>query len=433
MNDTKRLAQDDAALDKDFADAGIFLLDLPHLGRESILNDIKAQYSSTAQRLYFTGKVRAGAAHSVYLLGCLKPDGTLDPDFGENGITSGHFSMQSESGGTSITVLPDGKILLLGRVFGNSVPALARFTSDGTRDLEFGGDDGYVILRMPDAAEDPIQSAASDMNESQDSSTSVIPLDEGKILVTRTYVVSHLADTRAYLFVLNRDGSLDTSFNQKGYVQVIYPGADQTHVVLRGGFLDKDGTIVVVGNLRPAPLSARPLMARYTRDGQPDARFGTGGFFIPTQELPEFGHLNAVIGQPNNRLLGIGATDDGQGLLISLEPDGKYNIQFNGAKPLLTQLGNITYWAAGAMQPDGKIVLCGAIAPADKSMLGVVARLLSDGTLDETFHGRGWVATQVNGRTFFNALTLQNDKKIVAAGVQRTDGNAEGVILRYLS
>ncbi|WP_095121345.1 hypothetical protein [Pseudomonas sp. Irchel s3f10] len=434
MNDSKRLAQDDVALDKDFADAGIFLLDLPHLGRQSILNGIQAQYSSTAERLYFTGEVRASAADSMYLSGCLKPDGTLDPDFGENGVTSGNFLVRTQSAGTSITVLPDGKILLVGRVLGQSVPALARFTSNGTRDLEFGGDDGYVILRMPDAAEDSVQRAASDMNESQDSSTSVVPLDDGKILVVRTYVVTHQADTRAYLFLLNSNGSLDTSFNHKGYVQVIYPGADQTHVKLRSGFVDKDGTIVVAGSLRPTALSGVPLMARYTRDGQPDPRFGSGGFFTTAQDLSEFGQLNSVIGQPNNRLLGIGATNDGQGLLISLEPDGKYNIQFNGAKPLLTQLGqHITYWTAGAMQPDGKIVLCGAIKPADQSSPGAVARLLSDGKLDETFHGRGWASTQVNDMTTFNALTLQSDGKIVVAGFRQADGNAQGVILRYLS
>lgn len=167
MNDSKRLAQDDVALDKDFADAGIFLLDLPHLGRQSILNGIQAQYSSTTERLYFTGEVRASAADSMYLSGCLKPDGTLDPDFGENGVTSGNFLVRTQSAGTSITVLPDGKILLVGRVLGQSVPALARFTSDGTRDLEFGGDDGYVILRMPDAAEDSVQSAASDMKKAR--------------------------------------------------------------------------------------------------------------------------------------------------------------------------------------------------------------------------------------------------------------------------
>lgn len=83
------------------------------------------------------------------------------------------------------------------------------------------------------------------------------------------------------------------------------------------------------------------------------------------------------------------------------------------------------------MQPDGKIVLCGAIKPADESSPGVVARLLDNGSLDRTFHERGWTSTRVDGVTNFNALALQKDGKIVVAGIRYHDGNAQGLILRY--
>ncbi|KHA71095.1 hypothetical protein NZ35_22485 [Pseudomonas chlororaphis] len=431
MNDSMRLTQDDDGRDKTFADDGCFLLERLSLGRESILHGVKTQYSPSAERIYFTGQARSGVTNRPYLLGCLKPDGTLDPDFGDNGITSDYFINRAESVGTSITLLNDGKILLIGRVRGNSVPALARFTSKGTLDPEFGSN-GYAILDMPapDTAQGLVDKTAED--ENQDGATSVTPLADGKILVVHTYVVTHLANTRAYVFLLNSDGSYDKSFNGTGYVQLIHPEADPTRVKLRSGFVDQDGTFVVAGGLHSNSKTEVPLLARFARDGKLVPGFGTGGFFAPPQTLFESAEFKTVIGQPNNRLLGIGSTDDGRGLLISLEADGKYNIQFNGAKPLLTRLDDSsTYWTAGAMQPDGKIVLCGAIKPADESSLGVVARLLDNGSLDTTFQGRGWTSTRVNGLTIFNALALQKDTKIVVAGYRYDHENLQGLILRY--
>ncbi|TMU81693.1 hypothetical protein FGA82_05800 [Pseudomonas fluorescens] len=431
MNDLEQLTQNDVGLDKGFADNGIYHLNHPVLGRQTILHDVKAQYCASVNRLYFTGRGFSGVTYPPYLLGCLKPDGTPDPDFGDNGITSGNFNERTESVGTSLTVLDDGKILLTGWVYGISAPALARFFANGKRDTGFGID-GYVILRRPASSTDQHLTGTTDKNASQDFSTSVTPLADGKILVVSTYVVTHQTDTLAYLFLLNSDGSFDTSFNGTGYVKVIYPGADPAQVKLHSAFVDQDGTFVVAGSLGSDPDRRVPLMARYARDGKLVPGFGTGGFFTPEQPLLTSAKFDTVIAQPNNRLLGIGSTSDGQGLLISLEADGKYNIQFNGAKPLLTRLGdNITSWRSGVMQPDGKIVLCGAIRPADESSPGVVARLLDNGSPDTTFHERGWISTGVDGVTNFNALTLQKDGKIVVAGFRYADENIQGLILRY--
>ncbi|UVL93358.1 hypothetical protein LOY48_20130 [Pseudomonas siliginis] len=430
MNDSIRLTQEDDGRDKTFADNGFFLLDRLSLGRKSIVSAVKTNYSASAERIYFTGQERSGATDSPYLLGCLKPDGTLDPDFGDNGIIIGNFIQRTESAGSSITLLDDGKILLTGMIYATSTPALARFFADGKRDTGFGVD-GYVILRRPVSSVDQDLPGTAEKNASQEFSTSVTSLADGKILVVNTYVVTHQTDTRAYLFLLNSDGSYDTDFNGTGYVQVIYPGADPDQVKLRSAGVDHDGTIVVAGALGSNPSERVPLMARYARDGKPVSGFGTAGFFAPPQTFKS-AEFKAVIGQPNKRLLGIGSTDDGQGLLISLEADGKYNIQFNGATPLLTRLDDsITYWTAGAMQPDGKIVLCGAIKPADESSPGVVARLLDNGALDTTFHERGWTSTRVDGVTRFNALALQKDGKIIVGGFRADDGAIQGLILRY--
>ncbi|MBK5527925.1 hypothetical protein JFT91_12460 [Pseudomonas sp. TH08] len=423
MNQSNRSAQQAGTLDESFADAGIFRLSLPSLGRESLLAGIKVDITST--RLYFSGQTRSGVTQRPYVLGRLTPDGELDTGFGKEGIASGFFAGSRESMARSITLTSDSKILLTGTV-GMREPALARFSTDGVLDTGFG-DKGYVILPLPkNVGEDAV---VESVDGEQASSGNIVPLDDGKTLVVKTYVITHQADTRAFVYLLNNDGSLDTSFNQKGYVEVTYPGATPSDVKLRSGLIDQDGKIVVCGQLAPRSGLSTALFARFTREGKLDADFGKDGFV--TVSLADSASLESIIQQPNNRLLGIGRTDKSEGLLISLEPDGTANIQFNRGQPLLTRLDNaLTYWQNGVMQPDGKIVLIGKYQLPDNTTPAVVARLLSDGTFDSAFAGVGWVGTLVDGTTTFRDVALQTDGKIVVTG-EHFSPDVQGLVLRF--
>lgn len=422
MNHSDRSVQAAGSLDESFADSGIFRLALDSLEPETLLFGLTAAHATG--HLYFTGKVQSGVTHSPYLLGRLLVDGTLDNRFGTNGVVTGFFAGTNESQGNAVSVLSDGKILVTGSVGGARDPALARYLPDGTPDVEFGMA-GHVVLPRPQELNALM---LMDVGGGKDQSVpaNVLPLDNGKILIVNSYVITHLADTRAFIFQLNNDGSLDTSFNDKGYVQVIYPGADPADVKVHGGLIDQDGNIVVCGQLAPRSGTSAPLFARYGLNGSLDQGFGNGGFVIVS--VSESARLVAIIQQPNNRLLGIGRTETPQGLLIGLEPDGSANIQFNRGQPLLTRLNNEpTYWASGLMQPDGKIVLIGK--QLDETAPAVVARILSDGSFDTTFAGIGWVGTDVGGRTTFYAVTLQKDGKIVVAGTGITP-EFQGQVLR---
>ncbi|MHB2062026.1 hypothetical protein [Pseudomonas monsensis] len=423
MDHSNRQAPKAGTLDEDFADAGVFRLTLPALGRQSHVGGISSDSAST--RLYFAGQAGSGVADQAYVLGCLTLDGKLDPTFGNEGIASGAFTVRTESKGRSVICLSDGKKLLLGTV-AESRPALARFTSAGVLDSTFG-DQGYVILRLPAGADEQTAKAAS--GSEQASSGSIVSLNDGKILVVYTYAITHGEDTQAFLYLLNSDGSLDTSFNNKGYVQVLYPGAAPADVKVRNGLIDQDGKLVICGALAPRSGTSAALFARYLRDGSLDPQFGNNGFVIePMSGSPV---LECVIQQPNKRLLGIGKTGT-EGLLISLEPDGEYNIQFNRGKPLLTRLEYAsTYWSSGVMQPDGKIVLVGKYQQSDQPSPAVIGRMLSDGSFDSTFGNAGWVGTPFTGALSFDSLALQADGKIVVAGTYLKDSTNQGWVLRY--
>lgn len=423
MNHSSQTSQRAGMLDEDFADAGVFRLTLAPLGRESRMAGIRAD--NTSSHLYFAGRAGSAFNDRVYVLGRLTLDGKLDPTFGQEGIASGSFIVRTESAGQSVVCLSDAKTLLLGKS-STRTPALARFTREGILDSTFG-DQGYVILRRPEGADE--QAASASLGGEQASSGSIVLLNDGKILVVHTYVITHEADTRAFLYVLNSDGSLDTSFNHKGYVQVLYPGAAPADVKVRNGLIDQDGKLVICGALESRSGTSAPLFARYLSDGNLDPHFGNDGFVIAS--VPGSAILECVIQQPNNRLLGIGRTDT-EGLLISLEPDGRANIQFNRGQPLLTRLENSpTYWRSAVMQPDGKIVLTGKYQQFDKQSPAVLARMLSDGSFDPSFGDVGWVGTSFDGVTVFYSLTLQADGKIVVAALNHSDANDQGWLLRY--
>ena len=401
-----------------------------------LIYGVTAQTVSKGGHVYFTGEAHGGLRGMVYVLGRLKPDGTLDTSFAEatKGIASGNFITNSGSAGFSINLLDDGKILLVGLARNRRVPALARFNSDGTLDTTFGpAENGNVVLEDPLSDSEP---SDTDPLEAENFTTGVMPLATGKILIVHTYIVTHTADTRAFIFALNSNGTLDTTFNETGHLQVLEPGVSPDSVKLRSSFIDDKGNIVVGGSLTADRKPAGIFFARYTAEGAPDKSFNEAGVRVfNTPDLVD-ASFNSVIRQTNNRLLGVGNTPDGRGLLISLEPDGKDNIQFNGGKPLLTRLeANLTRWRTATMQPDGKILLMGAITspeppPSPSQSYGVLARLLSDGKADTDFNaGSFWIKARAS--TFLSSLALQEDGKIIVGGFERSTGSDKALVMRF--
>ena len=69
-----------------------------------------------------------------------------------------------------------------------------------------------------------------------------------------------------------------------------------------------------------------------------------------------------------------------------------------------------------AIQPDGKIVAAGATTGADGVQRFAVVRYLPSGILDASFGDGGRVITQIGIQAVANAVALQSDGRIVAAG-----------------
>jgi uncharacterized delta-60 repeat protein len=88
--------------------------------------------------------------------------------------------------------------------------------------------------------------------------------------------------------------------------------------------------------------------------------------------------------------------------------------------------GNVASANAVAIQPDGKIVVCGGIPGSSGFPIPAVARYHSNGSLDKSFGTSGIVSAPSLEDVPFTAIALQPDGKIIA-----TAGGFTAFVVRY--
>jgi uncharacterized delta-60 repeat protein len=108
--------------------------------------------------------------------------------------------------------------------------------------------------------------------------------------------------------------------------------------------------------------------------------------------------------------------------LMRYNADGSEDATFGAAGQVTTPIGAGSAQAAVLfILPDGKIVAAG-IASNGLNLDFAMARYHPDGSLDSTFGAGGAVTTDFNqGDDFINAFDLQQDGKMIAAGVASND------------
>jgi uncharacterized delta-60 repeat protein len=167
-----------------------------------------------------------------------------------------------------------------------------------------------------------------------------------------------------------------------------------------------------------------PLIASAT--GELDSRFGVDG-----KALTDFGgsdYVHALALQGDGMIVAAGETlhlntPEGEFALARYESDGSLDAGFGAGGKVTTTFGGTSSHAnAVALQTDGKIVAAGTSGDATSADIAL-ARYKADGSPDETFDTDGKVLTDfdstLDGGT---ALAIQPDGKLVVAGLTRTFG-----------
>ncbi len=220
-------------------------------------------------------------------------------------------------------------------------------------------------------------------------------------------------------------GQADPSFGGSG--QATGPGG-----VARAVALQPDGKIVVAG------VSGGMFVERFNANGTRDASFGSGGVAHAFGSVG--GIANGVAIAPDGKIVVVGSifgTDTRIGV-ARFNANGTLDGSFGSGGTASLAVFNLPYESATAVavQSDGKIVFTGYEqgSPNFGFYNGLVVRLTSAGGYDAGFNGNGVVSYHKqggggSGYDSLNAVAIQNDGKIVAAGSDV--GGPYAVFLRF--
>lgn len=337
----------------------------------------------------------------------------LDTSFGSGGsiatsVGSGNDLAQA------VAVYPDGRIVAAG--YGsngvNNDFAVVRYLRNGTLDPTFG--QGGVTL-IP-------------IGTSEDEAFACVIQPDGKLIAAgQTYdgIRTSFAAVR-----LNVDGTLDTSFGTGGRV-VITPSIGNS--IVRSVAISASGGLVLAG-VGSNGSNFDIVLIGLKADGTLDNAFGTAGLVIKS------------VGSRNDQAYGVAVQTDGKivvagfydtavstdTVLLRFLADGTPDPAFgaNGVAIHALSSSDADEALSLALAPDGRIVVAGCIrngAPNDF----LVARFLTDGSLDTSFGGGGHAVVPFSSAPDLGlAVAVQPDGKIVAAGFGNNGSNNDFAVTR---
>jgi uncharacterized delta-60 repeat protein len=377
-------------------------------------------------------------------LGVIETDGTLDSSFNPGRITNGQVSASA--------LQADGKLIIAGQfseVHGVTRPSIARLNVDGTLDLSFDpgagpdvgvGDvalqpDGKIIIAgffhtvngvnrtglarlnsggSLDTGFDPGSVISFDGTSGGGGSVNAIVLQpDGKLVVFGQFFFIITGPgtnaVRSCVARFNSDGTFDPSYNP-GAGAVHSAGTFNTFVshAARQNLGANAGKIIVSGIFDSFDGHPVPSLARMNSDGSFDATFTPGsgtdetipGLFVQADDqILAFSYFDSFSGIARHSIVRLNATTGIVDSGFSTEEFEGYN--YDG---LISGM---------AQQPDGKLIAIGEFHSVGVATANNVARLETNGALDQSFSGTGAgpSAWQIN-----TALVRPSDGKIFLGG-----------------
>jgi uncharacterized delta-60 repeat protein len=328
--------------------------------------------------------------------------GSLDNSFSSDGKLTTLVGSTS-CYGNSIAIQPNGDILVAGNYkrSGNSVInvndfAVVRYKPDGTLDNSFAGNG----------------KAGIDFGTDEGSNASVALQPDGKIVVAGYTAQDNDVDKEYFAVArLNADGTPDITFATNGKTQINIKG------VYGAMALQPDGKIVIGGYILGSPF----VLYRFNSNGTVDNTFGTGGEVSINFGYFDGGEstgVHSILVQPDGKIVASGTVSTGSttGIgVVRVNTNGTRDPLFGSNGQVITTVGSgASQGLASALQPDGKIIVAGFYTAADRSFAAV--RYTVNGTLDNSFAGNGKAGISFTYASQANAVTIQQNGEIILAG-----------------
>jgi len=371
----------DGELDDDFADGGLFVLDVDGLE----LNDnARNGFVQPDGKILSAGYTPVEGSNQIVLIR-LNDDGSPDTDFSEDGVARvAALAAPGMAEAYGAALQSSGRYVTTG--YGRAEAAGAvdlvsfGFSPEGELDTDFGTNGGFLL----------------DIAGDNDRGRNVAVLPDDFLL----HVGSGMAEAEnidAMLVVQDPDGNAVESFGQGGFELYDFDRPDEAFF---GVAVSPDGDRAIAVGYTAFPSTSNPDME------DDDSLVAVLGIGEDGEVTPDFVDVVPLSEDENDRLWGatidadgnlyaagvLGSGTDNQMVLVRITPDGELDESFgeDGLAVLNVVEGGATETArAVAVQSDGKIVIAGhAEHDPDAEYPDadlVVARFDADGTLDETF------------------------------------------------
>lgn len=257
---------------------------------------------------------------------------------------------------------------------------------------------------------------------------------DGRIVLAGEGYTGEPRHAEFMLVRLLADGSLDRSFNGRGWTSI---RVGRSIDLARALSVQADGKLLVAGgSLQRALLSARYDFAivRLLPDGRPDRSFGRNG-----KALLRFGSgsediARAVVPDRLGRILVAGRANAPQAAiaigLAQLDAQGTPPPGFGRDGKVLSVIGGEAAANALAIQPDRGIVVAATVYQREAESLrgeGVVQRYTDAGRLDARFGTAGSV--RLPDFSELNAVAVAPDGKLLLLGMRGTTRSAWAAIV----
>jgi len=216
-----------------------------------------------------------------------------------------------------------------------------------------------------------------------------------------------------------------TNVNQIAYlsyngtlISTFLPGSAANNPILTL-ITQSDGKIIISGLFNSFNGHERNRITRINVDGSIDETF----------ELPGLNIRAAVSLQTDGKIIISGQLYQYNSIPINgicrLNENGSIDTSFDAGEGAV---GFFTDIVAHAFQPDGKIIIGGGFTSYDGTNINRIARLNSDGSLDPTFNPGSGIGTVTDN--FIQQIVIQNDGKILIGGLFST---YNGVSRKYIA
>jgi uncharacterized delta-60 repeat protein len=391
----------------------------------------------------------------------LAAPGDLDGSFGSGGFAPPSFARTNDTGlSVGLARLTDGRLV-----------AGATATVDGRPSQRF-----YLNGHLPGGSLDRFGFGSGtllrggEVISSRPASGHAVALQRQLVYsggqfrwVDKILIGGYVTDERGNVFAVQRynaDGSLDTTFGDQGLATIdiatgpfAAPITDEQALALT---VRPDGRIVAVGYASSSAAGGVAL-AQFTRDGQPDSQFGSGGrVYI---QYPDGGAAFSAVALQGDGKIVAGGTSAGGFLLARLNANGSPDdgsaadvtpadrFGSNGRTVIGFPLGGATLHGI-TLAADGRITAVGEAGSPTYSGIGDVhnialARVTASGALDTTFGNRagigdynlrtGWRLHQIpdTGFEHAEAVVLDPQGRLLVVGGDGSFPRSRFLVARY--